>query len=121
MIDAKFCCSKCEKWEEDTNIDAICDNCMNEIEENSYQELGKQLIQTIFDQWDTKGECVVGFKSIEEKKEYLRVRNRGVEDSAFWIADFFGITEEWEKLYEVYKEKPITPELHKDDTKCLNS
>ncbi len=107
-------CSECDEFIDADFINIVCESCSEKNEQSRDEELGKTLLEEIFNQWDVDGKFVCGFSTIDEKKEWLKAHNRGIVDAAFQIADFFGIIEKFEELHEINNTKEINPIFPED-------
>ena len=83
-------CKKEEEW-----VVQTCDDCLEKEQTDNILSA----VQEVFENpiWKDEGHFT-DFKSEEYKEASLRGVKLGIEHALFWICDYFGLIEEFEKL-----------------------
>lgn len=96
-------CENCHTKNDTESLfcDYVCEDCrlkeQNELVKLAIEELiHKKYI------WEEK-ESYIGFKSEDERELYCSGVKRGYIVALFWLADYFNIVEDFEKIVEKYK------------------
>lgn len=99
-MNIKIKCDECDKFYDDIEMNFMCNNCSisndNWLDDWKAEEIAEQLIGIIVRNLDNFDAHFGGFKNESERAMFKKGYLNGIEDSGFWVADFFGIVELWD-------------------------
>ncbi len=103
MIEITCICETCKERKNIDDFDIRCDECINKHENDDLKESIKDSLKTCLDndfEWKAQ-EYHVGFKNDEEKELFFKGSKYGYMAALFWISDYYGLVEYFEKLKDL--------------------
>lgn len=88
-------CEKCEKLVEEDSASVHCNHCLEEVE-SEWSLHSAKYISEEHQPWKCDG-SFTGFNTEEEKQAFLRGVKFGCNDALFWICNYAGDVEFYEK------------------------